>query len=87
MDIEEVAEKNPGAIITLPVDIVAGLTVAAAAKLAAQLGFEARVAGSDAVDAKLNFDDKAAFRQKGVYTQRNTAMEDPRDGAENMPIR
>ena len=55
--------------------------------LAAQLGFEARVAGSDAVDAKLNFDDKAAFRQKGVYTQRNTAMEDPRDGAENMPIR
>jgi len=31
------------------------------------------------VDAKLNFDDNAAFRQKEVYAMRDTSMEDERD--------
>ena len=33
------------------------------------------------VDAKLNFDDNAAFRQKSVFSLRDTSMEDPRDVA------
>ena len=31
------------------------------------------------VDAKINFDDNAAFRQKEVFAMRDTTMEDPRD--------
>jgi succinyl-CoA synthetase beta subunit len=31
------------------------------------------------VDAKLNFDDNASFRQKEVYAMRDKSMEDPRD--------
>merc|ERR1712224_1138821 len=31
------------------------------------------------VDAKLNFDDNAAFRQKAIYDMRDTSMEDARD--------
>ena len=31
------------------------------------------------VDAKLNFDDNAAFRQKEIYAMRDKSMEDPRD--------
>ena len=34
-----------------------------------------------AVDAKLNFDDNAAFRQQAIFTQRDKSMEDPRDVA------
>jgi succinyl-CoA synthetase beta subunit len=119
MDIEEVAEKNPAAIITTPVDISIGLTDAQATKLAEQLQFkgeyvakaakqfkalyklfvatdatqveinplaEGSVPGGAsnmvfAVDAKLNFDDNAAFRQKPIYDQRDKSMEDPRDVA------
>ena len=33
------------------------------------------------VDAKLNFDDNAAFRQKDLFAQRDVTMEDPRDVA------
>ena len=31
------------------------------------------------VDAKLNFDDNASFRQKDIYAMRDKSMEDPRD--------
>ena len=31
------------------------------------------------VDAKLNFDDNAKFRQKAIFDMRDTSMEDPRD--------
>jgi hypothetical protein len=34
-----------------------------------------------AVDAKLNFDDNASFRQAEIYAQRDKSMEDPRDVA------
>jgi succinyl-CoA synthetase beta subunit len=33
------------------------------------------------VDAKLNFDDNASFRQKEVFDMRDTSMEDPREVA------
>lgn len=119
MDIEEVAEKHPEAIITEPVDIMAGLGEPQARALAERLGLtgdlaikaarqfvalyklflatdatqveinplaEGSVSGRTerhifAVDAKLNFDDNAAFRQEKVYAQRDRSMEDPRDVA------
>jgi succinyl-CoA synthetase beta subunit len=120
MDIEEVAEKSPSAIITEPVDITKGLSDAQANKLASKLGFKgplegparkqfqslyslflgtdatqveinplaigavAGKPGSDtvfAVDAKLNFDDSASFRQQAIYGMRDKSMEDARDVA------
>lgn len=33
------------------------------------------------VDAKLNFDDNASYRQKDLFAQRDLTMEDPRDVA------
>jgi len=102
MDIEEVAERDPSAIVKVPVDITTGLSAATATALATKLGFTGRQAESAAaqfqalyklfvatdatqveinplaegtvpgqaathlvfaVDAKLNFDDNAAFRQ------------------------
>ena len=114
MDIEEVAERDPGAIITEPVDIRHGVTDAAAARVAAALGLggalEAQavanikglyalfaatdatqveinpLAVSDdgrvyAVDAKLNFDDNAAYRQRDIFALRDKSMEDVRDVA------
>lgn len=32
-----------------------------------------------AADAKLNFDDNAAYRQKEIFTLRDTTQEDPRE--------
>ena len=32
-----------------------------------------------AVDAKVNFDDNAEFRQKAIHAQRDTSQEDPLD--------
>ena len=120
MDIEEVAEKSPGAIITVPVDINKGLGAAQAGLLAEKLGWGAppfKAAAvkqmqalyklfieSDAtqveinplaqgfvpggakdqifaVDAKLGFDDNAAFRHADIYSQRDKSMEDVRDVA------
>eukprot|EP00940_MAST-03C_sp_MAST-3C-sp2_P003114 g3114.t1 len=117
MDIEAVAEEDPDAIITSPINIETGLSVEQSESVAKELGFEgetvARAAeqmrnlyalfdGTDAtqveinpfavggipggeqglvmcVDAKLNFDDNAAFRQKNIYDMRDVSMEDPRD--------
>eukprot|EP00939_MAST-03C_sp_MAST-3C-sp1_P002845 g2845.t1 len=117
MDIEAVAEEDPDAIITSPIDITKGLGVDQSIDVAKQLGFEGKTVelaaeqmrnlyalfeGTDAtqveinpfavggvpggdqgvvmcVDAKLNFDDNAAFRQKHIYDMRDVSMEDPRD--------
>ena len=114
MDIEEVAEKDPNAIVMVPVDIKEGITDAQVEKAAVALGFEGSVKAdakqqmknlyslfikSDAtqveinpfvladngkiycVDAKINFDDNASFRQKEIYALRDTSMEDPREVA------
>ncbi|KAA0164526.1 hypothetical protein FNF28_03869 [Cafeteria roenbergensis] len=124
MDIEEVAEKNPSAIIKEPVDIATGLLEAQSEAVAAKLGFEgdmkAKAAkqfralydlfiGSDAtqveinplaigaipgageerhvfaVDAKLNFDDNAAYRQKDIFAMRDIHMEDRATGRPRRP--
>lgn len=118
MDIEEVAAKNPGAIVKEPIDIMKGVQPEQTERLARALGFKSEniaaatrqmsnlydlFLGTDAtqveinpfaegrytggqtevfcVDAKLNFDDNAAFRQKKIYGMRDTSMEDPRDVA------
>jgi succinyl-CoA synthetase beta subunit len=118
MDIEEVAETNPAAIIKEPVSIATGLSKEQAEALAGKLGFEgdlqtkaaaqfmalyAMFIGTDAtqveinplavgavpgageerhvfaVDAKLNFDDNASYRQGPIFEMRDKSMEDARD--------
>lgn len=121
MDIEDVAENSPEAIIKVPVDISKGMSVEQSEGIAGDLGFEGELKtgagkqfralydmfiGTDAtqveinplavastsgidgakdevicVDAKLNFDDNAAYRQKDIFAMRDTSMEDPRDVA------
>lgn len=114
MDIEEVAENNPDAIIKQAIDITEGIQPAQTLAMAQALGLEGDlVADAQAqmeslytmfldldctqieinplvvssagqlycVDAKLNFDDNASFRQKEVFSMRDTSMEDPREVA------
>jgi len=114
MDIEEVAEKNPGAIHTQAVDIVDGIQSSQTKRVAELLGFkgtalsdaQTQIAnlynlfrGTDAtqveinpfvltkdgkiycVDAKMNFDDNASFRQKDLFGLRDFSMEDSREVA------
>ncbi|MES1913810.1 MAG: hypothetical protein MHM6MM_005965 [Cercozoa sp. M6MM] len=118
VDIEEVAEENPEAILTIPCDIHEGCTPAKAEQMARFLGFD-EDAVPDAVrqiqgmydlfiandctqveinplvftrdneqptarqvfcvDAKLGFDENAAFRHKELFAMRDTTMEDPRE--------
>lgn len=40
-----------------------------------------------AADAKLNFDDNAAFRQKEIFAMRDTTQEDPREVRCTLPQR
>ena len=117
MDIEEVAERDPTAIIKEPIDIEKGIQPEQTLKMAQALGFEGDLvadaqeqfvglyemflkldctqieinpmviadtkAGKKVfcVDAKLNFDDNASFRQKEVFDMRDTSMEDSREVA------
>jgi len=112
MDIEEVAEKNPEAIFTEPIDISAGVTDEQARRMAQNLKFEGPLVDQAAVqiqnlyklfckvdatqveinpfgetpdgqvvcfDAKINFDDNAAFRQKEVFAMEDNSESDPRE--------
>ena len=116
MDIEEVAETNPDAIVTEAIDIKLGVQPEQTERIAKALGFapeniadaqeqmsnlydlmigtdavqveinpfaEAHYVGGESqvfcVDAKLGFDDNAAYRQKDIYAMRDTSMEDERD--------
>lgn len=112
MDIEEVAEKDPNAIFTQPIDIMEGIQPHQTERVAKLLGFEGEALkdaqvqmtnlynlfiGCDAtqveinplvqtkegkvfcVDAKINFDDNAAYRHKDLFALRDTSMEDPRE--------
>merc|ERR1712093_169922 len=60
MDIETVAKENPSAITTTYIDIHKGVT-------------DHKVL---AMDAKLGFDDNAEFRQKEIFSWRDTTQED-----------
>ncbi|KAF9459458.1 succinate-CoA ligase [Collybia nuda] len=54
MNIEEVAAKDPAAIITTPIDYVKGLSKAAALSVAQELGFRDTKTQSDAADIFIN---------------------------------
>jgi succinyl-CoA synthetase beta subunit len=112
MNIEEVAEESPEEIVTIPIDIMKGITRAQAEEMARRISFTGPLVEQAAtnmislynlfmahdatqveinpmatasdgrvycVDAKLNFDDNAAYRQKDIFALRDTTMEDERD--------
>ncbi|CAL4081874.1 unnamed protein product [Meganyctiphanes norvegica] len=112
VDIEEVAEKTPERLLTLPIDIHDGITEDMANQVAEFLLFNGDLKekcakevincwnmflGVDAtqleinplietpegsvvaVDAKIQFDDNAQFRQKEVFAQEDTSESDPRE--------
>ncbi|KAF5306033.1 hypothetical protein FQR65_LT00748 [Abscondita terminalis] len=112
VDIENVAEKTPHLIKTVPIDIFEGVTERTANEISEFLGFKGSLREKatkeimklwdlflkvDAtqleinpfvetdcdevisVDAKLNFDDNAKFRQKSIFSMENNEEEDPRE--------
>jgi len=112
MDIEEVAEKTPERIFTMPIDINDGISRDQAIEMAKNLNFEGEKINTAAeqieklynlfiavdatqveinpfgettegevvcFDAKINFDDNAAYRQKEIFAMGDTAESDPRE--------
>jgi len=112
VDIEEVAEKTPDRLRTLPVDIHEGVTRQTAEELAVFLGFHGDLKDKAAqeiealwglflavdatqveinpfietpqgkvvaVDAKIQFDDNAEFRQRAIFAAEDTSESDPRE--------
>ncbi|KAL7641109.1 UNVERIFIED_CONTAM: hypothetical protein RMT77_008246 [Armadillidium vulgare] len=112
VDIEEVAEKTPERLLTLPIDIYEGLTKDTAYKVADFLQFkdnlrelcanevlniwkmflsvdatqveinpliETPQGKVVAVDAKIQFDDNAEFRQREIFAEEDTTESDPRE--------
>jgi len=111
MNIEEVAAKDPNAIITTPIDAKKGLDPSVALELAKTLGFKDAVTQKEAadifvtlyklfkdkdatqieinpmaetidgnvlcMDAKLEFDENAEFRQQDVFDLRDVSQEEP----------
>ncbi|KAF2294907.1 hypothetical protein GH714_026942 [Hevea brasiliensis] len=85
--IEDLAEKFPDLIIKVPIDVFKGITDEDAAKvvdgLAPKINPIAETSDNQlvAADAKLNFDDNAAFRRKEIFNLRDPTQEDPREVA------
>ncbi|KAK3193483.1 hypothetical protein Dsin_024793 [Dipteronia sinensis] len=95
--IEDLAEKYPDMIVKAPIDVFKGITDEDAAKVVDGLApkvadrndaieqINPLAETSDkqlvAADAKLNFDDNAAFRQKEIFALRDPSQEDPREVA------
>jgi len=113
VNIEEVAEENPDAIIKEPIDITVGITKEQALFVAREMGFSESSLGEAAdyiiklyndvflkcdasmveinpmtedrtgsvfcMDAKISFDDNAAYRQKEIFKLRDWSQEDERD--------
>lgn len=109
MDIETVAKENPGAIVSVDIDVETGLTEKIVDRVIAGMDFPPRVHDQArkaienlyrvfketdatqveinpltetvenevlAVDAKLNFDDNAEFRQQEIFSLRDKTQED-----------
>ncbi|XP_041066612.1 succinate--CoA ligase [ADP-forming] subunit beta, mitochondrial-like [Carcharodon carcharias] len=112
VNIEDVAAKNPEAIVKEPIDIEEGIKKEQAVKLAWKMGFPANVVEDAAenmiklyelfikydasmveinplvedasgivmcMDAKINFDSNAAYRQKDIFAQQDWSQEDKYD--------
>ncbi|WAR28473.1 SUCB1-like protein [Mya arenaria] len=88
MNIEEVAQENPTAIIKEPIDIISGITREQSVNLAADMGFDASSIDQAAdtfmklynniflkYDATMN----ASYRQKDIFAKRDWTQEDPRE--------
>ncbi|XP_048056737.1 succinate--CoA ligase [ADP-forming] subunit beta, mitochondrial [Megalobrama amblycephala] len=112
VNIEDVAAENPDAIVKEPIDIMQGIQMDQAIKVAKKMGFPAALINEAAenmlklydvfikydasmveinpmvedasgivmcMDAKINFDSNAAYRQKKVFDMRDWSQEDARD--------
>ncbi|GLD73783.1 succinate--CoA ligase [ADP-forming], partial [Lates japonicus] len=112
VNIEDVAAENPDAIVKEPIDIVEGIKMEQAIKVAQKMGFPPALVNEAAenmvklynlfikydasmveinpmvedssgivmcMDAKINFDSNAAYRQKKVFDMQDWTQEDPRD--------
>uniref|UniRef100_A0A8C1QKR2 Succinate--CoA ligase [ADP-forming] subunit beta, mitochondrial n=2 Tax=Cyprinus carpio TaxID=7962 RepID=A0A8C1QKR2_CYPCA len=112
VNIEDVAAENPDAIVKEPIDIMEGIKMDQAIKVAEKMGFPPALINEAAenmlklydvfikydasmveinpmvedssgivmcMDAKINFDSNAAFRQKKVFDMRDWTQEDARD--------
>ncbi|XP_051563389.1 succinate--CoA ligase [ADP-forming] subunit beta, mitochondrial [Myxocyprinus asiaticus] len=112
VNIEDVAAENPDAIVKEPIDIVEGIKMEQAVKVAEKMGFPPALINEAAenmlklydvfikydasmveinpmvedssgivmcMDAKINFDSNAAYRQKKVFDMRDWTQEDARD--------
>ncbi|KAK8711661.1 hypothetical protein V6N13_146936 [Hibiscus sabdariffa] len=79
--IEDLAEKYPDMIIKVPIDVFKGIMDEDAGKVVDGLAPKTSSNQLVAADAKLNFDDNAAFRQKQIFSLRDPSQEDPREVA------
>ncbi|RXM31675.1 Succinyl-CoA ligase [ADP-forming] subunit beta, mitochondrial [Acipenser ruthenus] len=112
VNIEDVAAENPEAIVKEPIDIVEGIKMEQAVKVAQKMGFPPNLINEAAenmiklynlflkydasmleinpmvedssgsvmcMDAKLNFDSNAEYRQKKIFELRDWSQEDERD--------
>ncbi|PIK57747.1 putative succinyl-CoA ligase [Apostichopus japonicus] len=112
VNIEEVAEETPEAIIAEPIDIATGIQREQAESMAKKMGFSDKCVSQAAdcfiklynlfiekdctmveinpltednngnvlcMDAKMNFDDNAAFRQEHIFSLRDRTQEDARE--------
>eukprot|EP00066_Takifugu_rubripes_P026735 XP_011616001.1 PREDICTED: succinyl-CoA ligase [ADP-forming] subunit beta, mitochondrial [Takifugu rubripes] len=75
VNIEDVAAENPDAIVKEPIDIVEGIKMEQAVRVAEKMDSLHFMC----MDAKINFDSNAEYRQKKVFDLRDWSQEDPRD--------
>lgn len=78
MNIEEVAAKDPSAIITTPIDYETGLTQGAALEVAKKLGFKSDAAQEEAADIFLNL--YRIFKEKDATQIEINPMAETTDG-------
>uniref|UniRef100_A0A3B4H5W7 Succinate--CoA ligase [ADP-forming] subunit beta, mitochondrial n=1 Tax=Pundamilia nyererei TaxID=303518 RepID=A0A3B4H5W7_9CICH len=89
VNIEDVAAENPDAIVKEPIDIVEGIKMEQAVKVAQKMGFPPALMNEAAetmvklynlfIKYDINFDSNAAYRQQKVFELRDWTQEDPRD--------
>ncbi len=78
MNIEEVAAKDPAAIITTPIDYETGLTQDVALGVAKKLGFKSKGAQEEAADIFLNL--YRIFKEKDATQIEINPMAETTDG-------
>lgn len=79
MNIEEVAAKDPTAIITTPIDFANGLSKQEALSVAQKLGFKGETAQGEAADIFINL--YKIFKDKDATQIEINPMAETKDGA------